>query len=445
MKPNTPRAELEALLRRGIEAVDAGAAVARFLERSGDGLRIAGEALPPGGRLVVAAIGKAAGPMAAAALREAGEWIDRGLVITKHAHAMEPVRLPVREAAHPIPDGRSEAAARELLDLVAGCTPPDTLLVLLSGGTSALTACPIEGVTLEEIAATTRQLLEAGADIEALNTVRRHLSAVGGGRLAQASRAGRIEVLAVSDVMGDGLDVIGSGPCAVDRTTWADAQAVLECFDLMERVPSAVRHALERGAAGELPETAKPGADALARVRSHIVARNADARRAIESAAREAGLEVFSLGESLRGEARDIGRRLAALAHALRPKRSSLLVAGGETVVTVSGPGRGGRNQELALAAAVELARRADPGEGAAEIALLAAGTDGDDGPTPAAGAYVDGETLSRGRERGVDAERALEENDSYGFFVAEGGCLETGPTGTNVMDLVLMRIEGSP
>ena len=404
---------------------------------------IAGEPIALQGELVVVALGKAAVPMAGAALRVVGTRATRGLVVTKDGHATEPLMLPVREAAHPVPDERCAAAGRELLELASSCGPDDTLLVLLSGGASALTTRPIDGLSLADLAATTRALLEAGADIEALNCVRKHLSALGGGGLALACPAGRIEVLAVSDVLGDALDVIGSGPCAPDPSTWEDAAATLARFELAGRLPAAVCLAIERGVRGELEETAKPGAPAFSRVRSHIVARNADARRAVLEAARESGLEALDMGEALRGEARDVGRRVAGLARSLRPARPLLLVAGGETVVTVRGRGRGGRSQELALAAAIELAR-ADPAsrERAPSVSLVAIGTDGTDGPTDAAGAYADSGSVNRARDRGVDALEALRNNDSHGFFGTEGGSIETGPTRTNVMDLLLVRVD---
>lgn len=443
MKAEPARPSLEALLRHGLAAVAADEAVERVLRRDGQELSIAGAPLPARGELVVVAMGKAAVPMAAAACRVAGSRVSRGLVVTKDGHAGEPLPLPVREAAHPVPDQRCAAAGRELIELVSSCGPEDTLLVLLSGGASALTTCPIDGVSLADLAALTRALLEAGADIEVLNCVRKHLSVLGGGGLALACAAARIELLAVSDVLGDALDVIGSGPCAPDRSTWADAAAAIERFGLGERLPSALMSVIQQGVRGELAESAKPGAAGLSRVRSHVVARNADARRAVLEAARESGLDVRDLGEVLRGEAREVGRQMVDLARSLRPARPLLLVAGGETVVTVRGSGRGGRNQELALAAAIELARaRPESDDATPSVALIAIGTDGTDGPTDAAGAYADAHSVNRGRDRGVDASEALRNNDSHGFFETEGGSIETGPTGTNVMDLLLVWVD---
>jgi glycerate-2-kinase len=430
------RSELEALFHAALRAVDPGEAVRRAIAREGTRLRMADVALPEDARCVVLAVGKAAAPMAAAFERAAGERVARGLVITKDGHGRPLAKLALREAGHPLPDARSEAAGVEALALAASASEGETLVVLLSGGASALTSCPQPGLRLEALRETTDLLLRAGAEIGELNCLRKHLTRVAGGRLAAASRAREIVVLAISDVIGDDWGTLGSGPCAPDPSTYADALAVLRRRGLLERVPAAVRSHLEAGLAGLRPESPKPADPALARVRSVLVASNRDALAAAGAAGRARGLAVHVLTDRLHGEARDAGRRLAALARALRPGPARLLLAGGETTVSVRGRGRGGRAQELALAAAVAL-------EGDSRVALLAAGTDGSDGPTPAAGAFGDGGTLARGAAAGVDARDALAENDAYGFFTREGGCFVTGPTGTNVMDLVLVHVAG--
>lgn len=429
------RAHLEALFREALVAVDASAAVQRAVVRHGDELSIAGVPLDPRAHLVVLAVGKAAAGMAAALERLAGERIDAGLAVTKDGHGAPLERIALREAAHPVPDARSPCAAREAIHLVQTAPREDVLVVLLSGGASSLLSDPAPGLTLADVAGTTTALLAAGVDIEGLNAVRKHLSAVAGGRLARRAACGRIEVLAISDVPGDRLDVIGSGPLAPDPTTYADALDVLDEAGLRDRVPAAVRAHLEAGARGEVEETPKPGDPDLARVRTTVLASNRSALEAVRAAVEREGRRAVVLEGGLRGEAREAGRRLAALAGSLAGSRPVCLVAGGETTVHVRGGGRGGRSQELALAAALEL-------EGRAGAALLAAGTDGTDGPTDAAGAYADGETVARGRARGVDAQAALADNDAYTFFAAEGGLFRTGPTGTNVMDLALLEID---
>jgi glycerate-2-kinase len=437
------RDRLTAILGEAIRAVDAGAAVERALP----GLRTLN-----GAGVVVLAIGKAACAMLAPVEASLGPRIRAGLAITKDGHTGprpasgqgsgqgsgmgSEMGLPVLETAHPVPDLRCERAARAALELAANTRPDETLLVLLSGGTSALTACPAPGLQLEDLAAVTRALLASGADIHEINCVRKHLSAFGGGRLAEASGTRSIEVLAVSDVAGDDIGTIGSGPCAPDETGFGDALEVVVQRGLRGQLPAAVAAHLEAGVRGERPETPVTGDPLFEQVRHTIVASNADAREAAVAAARRQGLEPVALGECLFGEASERGRWLVARARAAGSGSGSCLVAGGETTVTLRGGGRGGRSQELALAAAIELFEGRDAG-----VALLAAGTDGSDGPTDAAGAFVDSASVSRGAGQGVDAQVALAANDAYGFFEREGGLVKTGPTGTNVMDLALVEI----
>jgi glycerate-2-kinase len=370
----------------------------------------------------------------AAALEELAQGeIASGLVVAREASIS--TRMPLRIAAHPVPDARSAAAAGEALRLVESARPQDVLLVLLSGGASSLLSAPVSGLDVEDLARTNEALLASGAPIDAVNCVRKHLSLLSGGRLAKRARSRRIEVLVISDVPGDRLDVIGSGPCAADPTRYADALDVLARRKIRERVPAAVVAHLEDGARGENPETAKPGDPALARVRHTILASNHTALVAAAESARRIGLRPLRLTQRLAGDARETGRRIGALARCARVAEPVCLLAGGETTVTLRGSGRGGRSQELALAAALEL-------DGSRGVALLAAGTDGSDGPTDAAGAFADADTVARGEARGFDARAALGQNDAYRFFEAEGGLLRTGPTGTNVMDLVLVSLE---
>ncbi len=409
-------------------------------------LEIAGRAVPAGAMLHVVALGKAAAQMARAVEEIAGDRIAGGLVVTRDGHAVPLAGLAVREAGHPVPDARGEAAAREVLAVARAVEPPDVLLVLLSGGTSALTSCPAAGLDLDDLASVTRALLRSGADIAEMNAVRKHLSEFSGGRLAAAAGCERIEVLLISDVPGDMLDVIGSGPCAADPTTFADALAVMRrrAPDALGVAP-AIAH-LERGVRACVPETPKPGDTAVTRARHTIIARNDDALLAAADAAREIGVHPVVLTSVLGGEARAAAHSLlgriaegratpAGRAPGFPAGRALCFIAGGETTVTVRGAGRGGRNQELALAAAIELAGTDDA------VTLLAVGTDGTDGPTAAAGAFADAGTVARGATAGVSAADALAENDSNHFFEREGGLLVTGPTGTNVMDLALVLV----
>lgn len=429
------RTRLESVFRAALAAVDPNAAVKRHLSRDGPHLSIAGRAVAGDARLVVLAAGKAATAMAAAVEAVAGDRIASGLAVTKDGHARPLARIEVRESAHPVPDARCEIAARALLAVAGRTRPEDVALVLLSGGASALLACPLPGLDAPDIARTTALLLGAGADIRALNTVRKHLVEVAGGRLAQALRTRRIDVLIVSDVIGDPLDVIASGPCTPDPTRFADALDVIERHGLRSAVPARVLAHLEAGVRGARAESPKPGDAAFGGVRTHVVACLADALAAAERAAHAQGFVPVRVGDALCGEAREAGRRLAALATSLRAAAPTCLIAGGETTVTLRGDGQGGRNQELALAAAIAW-------QGVPGVALLAAGTDGSDGPTDAAGAFADGGTVARGMARGLDAAAALGRNDSHGFFAREGGVFRTGPTGTNVMDLTLVVVE---
>jgi glycerate-2-kinase len=427
--------ELAEIFRHALIAVDAGELVRRALRWNGDALEVAGDRLAPAERLLVLAAGKAAAAMAGAVEAVAGDRIARGLAVTRDGCEVPLRRVRLRSAGHPVPDARSEASAREALAFVEAAAPGDRLLVLLSGGASSLLACPAQGLALEDLATATRLLLAAGADIEETNAVRKHLSALAGGWLARRARPHRIDVLALSDVPGDRIDVIGSGPFAADPSSYADALAILRRRGVLGGLAERVRAHLEAGLRGERAETPKPGDPDLARIRHLLLATNRTAVAAAAAAAERAGLRSVSIDAVLHGEARDAAASLVASARAARAGDPLCLVAGGETTVTVRGRGLGGRCQELALAAAVHL-------DGGPPTALLAAGTDGNDGPTRSAGAYVDEQTLERARRAGLDARSALAENASHTFFRTEGGLFATGPTRTNVMDLALLRVD---
>jgi glycerate-2-kinase len=432
--PPDARRLLEEIYREALAAVDAAAAVERAVARTAEGVFVEGRRLP-GRRLFVLALGKAAPAMARAFDARAGDAVAEGLVVAPPGHGPGPARYRQLEGAHPVPDARSARAAEEVLAWLVRLEPGDTLCVLLSGGTSSLLSAPLPGLTLEDLAATTAALLAGGAAIDELNAVRKHVCAAAGGRLARACRAGAIEQLVVSDVPGDRLDVIGSGPFVGDASRFADALVALEERAAPGAVPAALRAHLEAGARGEREETPEPGAETLARVRSTLVASNRMAVEAAREAALRRGLDARVVSAPLAGEAREQARRLIDLAAGASCERALCLIAGGETTVTVRGRGRGGRSQELALAGALAL-------ESLPRVTLLAAGTDGADGPTDAAGAFADAGTVARGRDAGVDARAALAANDSWGFFQAEGGSFVTGPTGTNVMDLAFVLVE---
>lgn len=412
-------------LDAALAAVDPTRAVEAVLDGHGPELTIAGHALGPGRRVVVS-VGKAAAAMARPVVARLGDRLE-GLVVGKTP--ADVAGLPTIVAGHPLPDDASVHAGRRIAALADGLQAGDTLIALLSGGASALALDLPAGIELQDLRRTIAALLVAGADIEAINAVRKHLDGCKGGQLAARAAPGRVIALVLSDVVDDRLDVIASAPTVGDPTSFADALSVLERHAI--DVPPRVLARLRAGAAGTIADTPFPGDPRLDLASTTIVAGNATATQAAASSLREAGYAIDEPIATLVGEARDAGRALAQRLVGLPPGRPRAIVAGGETVVRVHGSGRGGRNQELALAAAEVLA-----GHGAHLVATLA--TDGEDGPTDAAGAVVDGHTIARARARGLHARDHLDRNDAYAYFDALGDLLRTGPTGTNVCDLAL-------
>jgi hydroxypyruvate reductase len=426
------------ILDAAIAAGDAGALTRRALRREGSRLHVADRVfdLSRIRRVVVVGAGKASGAMAEAAdaVLE-GAALD-GLVAVKEPCDPGPRRIRLAVAGHPIPDARGEAAAAAILQLVRDAGPEDLILCLISGGGSALTPAPAPGVTLAEKQAVTRLLLECGATINELNAVRKHLSRMKGGQLARAAHPAPVVSLLLSDVIGDPLDVIASGPTAADPTTFGDALAILDRFGLRDRVPASARSHLESGARGQVADTPKPGDPALAGVTNVVIGNNGLVVDAAVEEARRLGLVPCLLTRRLQGEAREVARVFVALLDetargGLVHGRPACLIAGGETTVTVRGRGTGGRCQEFALALVPELAAMRG-------VVVLAAGTDGSDGPTTAAGGIADPTSFERARRRGLDARRALAENDSHPFLAGLDDLVVTGPTGSNLMDLYL-------
>jgi len=414
------RASLLHLWEAALSAVHGGRAVEREL-RARD---------PGAGPFAVLSVGKAACAMAAGASRVLGSRISRGLVVTKQGHASAAGGLAILEAAHPVPDARSEIAAARALDLAASLESAEQLLVLMSGGASALWTAPVPGVSLADLARVTDLMLRAGADIEALNAVRRRLSRIKGGGLARAAGSHRVLTLALSDVRGDPPEAIGSGPTVESEDPPAAGWQAVDAAGIAGALPEPLVLALQTPPAGEAPGPASPSPAGAREYR--IVGSLAHALAAARDTARENGLGVADLGACLYGEARELARDVARRVRA-GGEGVDLLVAGGEPTVTVRGEGAGGRAQELALALALEL-------EGEPFTALVA-GTDGSDGPTDAAGAIVDGATTARIRAAGHDPHAALERNDSHAVLDAAGDLLRTGPTNTNVNDLLLVKL----
>lgn len=381
---------------------------------------------PPRGRTLVIGAGKASAAMAQALERH---WAAplAGLVVTRYGYAVPCERIEIVEAAHPVPDATGHAAAARMLALVEGLTADDLVICLISGGGSALLPLPGEGVTLEDKQAINRALLKSGATISEMNCVRRHLSAIKGGRLAAACHPARVVNLLISDVPGDNPMDIASGPTVADPTTCADALEIVRRYGIA--LPAGARALLESGAG----ETVKPGDPRLAGVSTHLIATPQMALEAAARVAEAAGLPALILGDSIEGEAREVGKVLAGIAlqvkHRSQPAAPPcVLLCGGETTVTVRGQGRGGRNVEFLLALAVAL-------NGAPGVHAVAGDTDGVDGQEDIAGAFIAPDTLARAWAAGMRPRDRLDDNDGHGFFQALGDSLITGPTLTNVND----------
>jgi glycerate 2-kinase len=385
--------------------------------------------------IYVIGAGKAAYGMAAAAEIALGELITDGVVVTKDGHGGPLVRLDVEYASHPVPDARGEAAARRLIEIAAGAGKDDLVICLLSGGASALLPLPAEGITLADKQEVTRLLLACGADIGEVNTVRKHLSAIKGGQLARAACPASLISLIISDVVGDDLSVIASGPTSPDETTYLQAADILKMRGVYAKLPDSVRERLDNGMAGGLMETPGPDDPVFADTRNIIIASNATAIGKAAEVAGYMGYTVRVLDSPLTGEAGEAAVWLHGAAGSYLASSDGLpacILAGGETTVTIKGDGLGGRNQELALAFAINI-------DGDEHMSALFAGTDGGDGPTDAAGAFVDGETVKMAAKSGIDAASYLSRNDSYHFFERAGGHFKPGPTGTNVMDIAVI------
>jgi hydroxypyruvate reductase len=444
LTPRRARARLREAARSALDAALAAADPYRLVRRSlavrAGVIEVAGLRHRLGrGRVVVVAAGKAAVPMARAAEEVLGPRLDAGLAVSTHSGEGPLERVRLLTASHPVPDARGLAAANEITALAGSLGREDLLLVLLSGGASALLPAPAEGITLEDKARTTGLLLRAGATIHEMNAVRKHLSRLKGGGLARAAAPARVATLVLSDVVGDDLSTIASGPTVADATTFADALAVLERREVAGDVPEAVRARLHAGARGAIAETPKPGEPLFRRTAVRIVGSNRLSLDAAARAARAAGLRPVVLTTRLEGEAREAARVLVAVLRECvesgRPARLPVcLLAGGETTVTVRGHGQGGRNQEMAVAAAQALDGFPVP----AVVACLA--TDGIDGASDAAGGVVDDRTVARAASLGLAPPAAfVAASDTRNFLGPLGDLVVTGPTGTNVVDVVLL------
>ena len=425
----------------GVAAVDPVAAVQRVVVRQGDTLYVEGVPydLRRYAHAYVVGAGKAGATMAQGLEGVLGERLTSGVVTVKYGHLAPVSRVLIQEAAHPVPDTAGVRGAEALVRLTQQAGADDLVFCLLSGGGSALLPAPSPGITLEEKQRVTGLFLACGASIDELNTMRKHLSRLKGGQLARLVAPATLITLALSDVVGDRLDVIASGPTVPDPTTYQDCLDIVQHYDLLARLPASVRTHLQRGQAGELPETPKAADAAFTRCQTALIGSNRMALQAAREEAQRRGYTTLLLSSSVEGEAQQIARMYAALAREIRqsgdPVRPpACVIAGGETTVTLHGDGRGGRNQEFALAAALALV-------GLDDVVVLSGGTDGTDGPTPVAGALADGHTVARAQALGMVPDDFLRRHDSYHFFHALEDLLITGPTGTNVMDMHIVLV----
>ncbi len=479
--PLTHRDQILRILDAAIRAVDPSEAMRAHAAVEGDRLRIGPRSYPLAelDRVFVIGGGKAGTPMAAALFEVLGGRITAGSVNVKYGHTaaaggwrarfegragsgVEPSggstpakaapperysyaetgRIVIVEAGHPVPDAAGQAGAARIASLLHGLTERDLVIVLISGGGSALLPLPVAGIPLADYQALTGVLLRCGADITEINTIRKHCSQLQGGQLARLAAPAQVATLILSDVVGTPLDVIASGPTVPDPTTFADAVAVLNRYGVLDQIPASVRGHLLQGAAGAIPDTPKPGDPLFDRVTNVVIGDNTSAGRAAVARATRLGFHSALLTTFIQGEAREVGKVVAGLAQGIALGQSdytapACLVLGGETTVTIRGQGAGGRNQELALAAAIALdGAPLPPG---VEAAVVSLGTDGTDGPTDAAGGIATADTLARGRTLGLDARAALANNDSYPYLGALGDLIITGPTNTNVNDLIFV------
>jgi len=435
------RKDALAIFQAGVKAVDPVQAIKKHLKLEENRLTVGEKTYNLSGfdRISVIGAGKASAAMARAMEETLDERLNSGLVITKHNHALPLDKVQVIEAGHPVPDEAGFRGARQIVRFLEQVDEKDLVFFLISGGGSALLPFPVEGLTLEDKQNVTKILLKVGANIHEINTLRKHLSRVKGGRLAKVAYPATLISLILSDVIGDDLDSIASGPTVPDHSTFADCMDILDKYQITDRLPSVVVDILKKGTHGQIEDTPKAGDPAFERTQNLIIGSNILAVKAAEKKAGELGYNPLIFSTFIEGETRDVARVHAAIAKEILSsgnpiERPACVISGGETTVIIHGKGKGGRNQEFSLAAAMDI-------HGLGNVVVLSGGTDGTDGPTDAAGAIADGTTISRARKLGLNPDHYLHENDSYHFFEALNDLIITGPTYTNVMDLRVVLV----
>jgi len=435
------RRDATSIFESALSAADPGRCVARFVSSEDAHVRLGDErlALANISKIVVVGAGKATPAMAVSLEEILGDRISVGTINTKYGHALPLSHIETVECGHPIPDAAGVRGTERMRQYLAHLDEAALVIALFSGGGSALLPAPVDGVSLEEKQDTTQALLDCGATIDELNALRKHLSTIKGGRMSHLAYPATVHSLVLSDVIGDQLETIASGPTHPDSTTFADCMEIARRYKIYDQLPASVRQHLESGGSGATAETPGPDDECFTRTCTKVIGNNSLAIEAAKETAYQLGYRTLVLSTRLQGEAREVATMLAAVAQEISAANQPVsppacLISGGETTVTIRGDGKGGRNQELALAAAVAL-------NGWHGITLLSGGTDGTDGPTDAAGAIVDGSTVERARELSLEAQPFLDRNDSYHFFSELGDLVITGPTNTNVMDLQILLV----
>lgn len=425
----------------GLSSASPQMAVAKYCHRSAETISLAGRTydLTEISNLFVVGAGKASATMARAIEDMVGDKISDGIVVVKYGHTDTLKKIRQIEAGHPVPDENGLRGATEILNIVRSAESNDLVLFLISGGGSALAPLPAQGLSLEDKQHTSRILLGCGATIHEINAVRKHLSLIKGGRLAEAAYPAQIVSLIISDVVGDDLDVIASGPTVPDNSSFSDCFTIFDKYDIIDEIPLRVRNCIKAGMEGKIDESPKATSRFFEKAHNVIIASNADAVGMAKAKAEKLGYNTLLLSTMLQGETREVAQVHGAIAREILRSgnpvpRPACILSGGETTVTLRGDGLGGRNQEFALAVAKLL-----PAEQPA--VFLSAGTDGSDGPTDAAGAISDCNTAPRAKAAGLDPRAYLERNDAYRFFEKLGDLFKTGPTKTNVMDLHILLI----
>jgi hydroxypyruvate reductase len=427
---------------KALEAVEPGAAVKRYCRVDGNNLFIGDRIydLVKYKNLFLIGAGKATAPMAVAIEDILGKRVTSGIIIVKYGHVADLDRINLIEAGHPLPDENGQHGTEAILKLVRDAGKDDLVICLISGGGSALTPLPFHGLTLKDKQETIKVLLSCGATIHEINAIRKHTSMIKGGRLARAVYPATLVSLILSDVVGDDLDVIASGPTVPDSSTFSSCMKILKKYNILKKIPETVLNHIEAGASGKVPETPNTDDSAFDKTYNLIIGSNIESLMAAKQKAESLGYKVLVLSSMIEGETRHVAHVHGAIAREIIKTGNPLhppacILSGGETTVTLTGEGLGGRNQEFALASAIDIA-------GKNEVVILSGGTDGNDGPTDAAGAFADNFTLKRAGEMGLDPYYFLLNNDSYHFFQKLGDLFMTGATNTNVMDLRIVLVK---